>query len=879
MCFTRIAVESNKSLPQVAGLGLRHPAAAFRGLIATMVISLLMVAGDEKAVAQSNQTWNGSADTNWNSSSSNWLSAGVTGAWTSGTAVFPSSLSVAPGNKRAITVVGTQNVTALTVSGTGYSFTGGTLATSISSAQSNWTFSQPTSISSGISATLNSGTLRFNPAATSGATTLSGPVTVVGTGSSALNRFTVNGNGQATFNGSAVSVTEGYMATSGTVLFQNSSLTVTTGTGSVTPATNGLTVTGGTTTIVSSTMNVPWTRIGTTSAALTLTSGTLVSSTAVQLHAGGGNTVTLNLDGGTLQTSVLTIVDNAGGTSNVNFNGSLIGANSASNASDFLAVPVGTGGSNNWRVLAGGAKFDTNGYDITIVQPLVSGTANDGGLSKSGSGTLTLTALSSYVGKTSVLAGTLQANSIGNVNGGSSALGNPSSVANGTIDISEDGSLQYTGSTASTDRRFTLASATSTAFPEVEHVGTGTLTLNGQIDVATPNSGFALSAIQAGSEMVINGLITGSAGNGLFVNHDGKVTLANAANSFIGSTSVYRGVLSIPAIANRGVASPLGTGGITGGIGAVDIAGGSDTYDLTGTLQFTGPAGGSTNRNIYISGAPGFNNGLIVENTIAGQSLALSGTITSAGAVAKLGLSGSGNGVLSGPVVQSGSSSLALTKLGSGIWTITGATTYTGTTNVLAGTLLVNGTIASPTSVAAGGVLGGTGLISGSVSVAGGTVRPAAVGAGQATLAMNALGLDATSTAILAITGTGANQFDALSIATTNGLTYGGLLDLSPSSLGQVPDDTSFALFQFSGSAAGQFAGITPPSLGYYAGLTFTGPDGSGDWFSSSAPNGQQLKFSQSSGQLVVVVPEPGLAVVGIAAAWVFALRRRMAAR
>src|SRR5262249_5425048 len=55
-----------------------------------------------------------------------------------------------------------------------------------------------------------------------------------------------------------------------------------------------------------------------------------------------------------------------------------------------------------------------------------------------------------------------------------------------------------------------------------------------------------------------------------------------------------------------------------------------------------------------------------------------------------------------------------------GTWDLTGADTYTGSTKVNAGTLLVDGSLASPVTVAAGASLGGSGgTVAGAVAVSG----------------------------------------------------------------------------------------------------------------------------------------------------------------
>ena len=64
------------------------------------------------------------------------------------------------------------------------------------------------------------------------------------------------------------------------------------------------------------------------------------------------------------------------------------------------------------KVKIGGAVIDTNGFDVGLSQPLLHdmslGGTLDGGLTKIGTGILTMTATSSYTGNTIVKAGTLE---------------------------------------------------------------------------------------------------------------------------------------------------------------------------------------------------------------------------------------------------------------------------------------------------------------------------------------------------------------------------------------------------------------------------------------------------------------------------------------
>ncbi|RYD37048.1 MAG: hypothetical protein EOP87_04310, partial [Verrucomicrobiaceae bacterium] len=105
----------------------------------------------------------------------------------------------------------------------------------------------------------------------------------------------------------------------------------------------------------------------------------------------------INLDGGSLTATA--VVDDAAGTSSFNFNGGQLIAGTGANAIFMNAIDTVT-------VKAGGAKIDSNGNNITINPALLAGTGN-GGLTKSGAGTLTLAGANTYSGNTAVNAGTL----------------------------------------------------------------------------------------------------------------------------------------------------------------------------------------------------------------------------------------------------------------------------------------------------------------------------------------------------------------------------------------------------------------------------------------------------------------------------------------
>jgi len=135
------------------------------------------------------------------------------------------------------------------------------------------------------------------------------------------------------------------------------------------------------------------------------------TSGLVDLNFAGGAAAnnTFNLNGGTLTVAqVITTSNN--GTAAFNFNGGTLKASNTSAA----FVDLG-GATQSAKVRNGGAIIDSNGFDVTIGQALVHSdiggdNAVDGGLTKKGTGSLTLTGTHTYTGATSVEAGSLVIN-------------------------------------------------------------------------------------------------------------------------------------------------------------------------------------------------------------------------------------------------------------------------------------------------------------------------------------------------------------------------------------------------------------------------------------------------------------------------------------
>jgi len=349
--------------------------------------------------------------------------------------------------------------------------------------------------------------------------------------------------------------------------------------------------------------------------------------------------------------------------------------------------------SGSGQVQLNGPAYLSTSFAGSTLANLIAGV---GSLTKEGAGTLTLSGANTYTGATTVSAGILKAG-IASVANTSGALGNNSAV--------------------------TLANIAGVA-----------------LDITGYNT-------QIGS-------LTGGGGTG------GNVTLGGATLTVGGdgtSPPAYAGVIS-------------GTSGLTKIGGGTQTLSGANTYGgvtkvNAGTLQFAKktslynntPASWTAANIVVDSGATlALNVGGTNEFAASDLTTLLNGTHLGAstgttglksGSILGLDTTNAGGGsftystVIANP--NSGANVLGLTKRGTGQVVLDQANTYTGPTTVSAGTLLVNGSLASGSTVTvAGGTLGGTGTINGPVIVdLAGTLAP---GASIDTLEVGATTLNGT---------------------------------------------------------------------------------------------------------------------------------------
>jgi autotransporter-associated beta strand protein len=239
---------------------------------------------------------------------------------------------------------------------------------------------------------------------------------------------------------------------------------------------------------------------------------------------------------------------------------------------------------------------------------------------------------------------------------------------------------------------------------------------------------------------------------------------------------------------------------------------------------------------------------------------------------------------------NSGPGTVGVSVVGGNIWTLAGNNTYTGVTTV-SGKLLLTGNINSASAVTSTGYIGGTGTFGGAVTITSGTLAPGGLsGTGGiitdsiGALTVQSLSLGSAATTELTITGSTSGLYDQL--LGSSALDYGGTLALTMNTQASYDDFTTFNLFSGFTSTSGTLGGITLNAAGTdFAGLTFTQDGSTGDWYTgwiATGGDGQQLKFSQSTGTLTVV-PEPSTIVFAgigmVMFGWSTWTRRRSKAR
>ena len=232
---------------------------------------------------------------------------------------------------------------------------------------------------------------------------------------------------------------------------------------------------------------------------------------------------------------------------------------------------------------------------------------------------------------------------------------------------------------------------------------TADTTLNGKIilgGVGTAGNGADIGATAAGVTLTVNAIIEGGATNNIdFWSAPAGVTILNGANTFSGQVAIAGQIVQVTSINSVVGGTASSSLGAPTTVNEGTIRFGQLNNSVTGTLRYVG-SGETTDRVISLQGTSG---GAVIDQSGTGL-LKFTSDLTATGAGSKtLTLQGStaGTGEIGGAIVDNGGTNLtSVLKAGTGLWSLSGASTYTGTTTVNGGTLAisgVNGTTLSPT--------------------------------------------------------------------------------------------------------------------------------------------------------------------------------------
>lgn len=466
-----------------------------------------------------------------------------------------------------------------------------------------------------------------------------------------------------------------------------------------------------------------------------LGSGTLTANAGTQLDSNAavtlGNAAILNGNLTVVGSNALTLNGVIGGTGGLikngaanltlggnnaflcpvalNAGGLILGSNSALgfgtlNAAGGTTLDTATGSSANNAVNLAGNLGVGGTADLTLA-----GTINGAGsLSKNGAANLTLSGNNNFLGGIALNAGTLTAGSstalgLGNLTvAGAAALGSNSAVSLGN-NVMLNANLSNTGS-----NNLTLGGVLSGAGGLIKN-GASNLTLNG---INTFSGGTTLNA---GTLTLGSGSSVGS----------GALTVAGASTLDGSSPLVLANNFNVNANLTLAGNNNLTLGGVIAGAGTLTKNGLADVT-LAGNNTFSGAVDVMSGSLTTLSSTALGNNATVNLGGGAALNLGASGGLAS--------LTGSGTALIgTGSTLSLGGSNVSstfagilsgdggLSKLGSGSLILSGISDLTGNTNVNAGTLQVNGSLASANVlVNSGGTLGGSGTLTGAVTVADG---------------------------------------------------------------------------------------------------------------------------------------------------------------
>ncbi|HOW58748.1 MAG TPA: autotransporter domain-containing protein [Candidatus Omnitrophota bacterium] len=582
----------------------------------------------------------------------------------------------------------------------------------------------------------------------------------------------------------------------------------------------------------------------------------LTKSGAGTLTLSGANTYTgaTTISAGTLSLGTADVISNASAVTVAG--GAFLDMNGVSETIGSLAgngtVTSGSGTLSSVTLTAGGDNTST--VFSGVIENGSGGSADTVGLTKAGSGALTLSGVNTFTGVTTMTAGTLSVATIGN-GGASGNLGQATNAAANLV--FNGGTLQYTGTTASTDRNFTIntdktatidvttnnltmsgsAVATNGALTKT---GAGTLTLSGT------NLYTGTTTVSGGTLVLTGGAAIADSG-AVSLNNTAGATLQLNANETIGSLAgggASGGNVNLQSFTlTTGDTNNTTYAGIMSGTGGLTKSG-TGTLVLTGTNTFSGVttlSNGTVSVGTIGNGGEAGNLGQAT-NAAAnlvfdGGTLSYTGSTAStdrnftivAGKTAVFNIT-TNNLTLSG---ASGATTGGLTKTGAGTLTLAGANLYTGATTVNAGTLNLNESLTTSSGLVFGG--NGTVVLADSKNITPAVTNTSGSAAGTLTLSGTSTvtgQVGAAGNAALAAVNAGATgktaTFAGDVYATTTSVTGTGTVDLNGSLTGTT--------LNFAGDGTVNLADNKTITAAITTGTTNTGTLQAGD---GSTINGQ----------------------------------------
>ena len=568
---------------------------------------------------------------------------------------------------------------------------------------------------------------------------------------------------------------------------------------------------------------------------LTITNGSFFNGVIQDGGIGSGTGGSLVIAGGASQalggvntyTGSTTIM--AGGTLSLSSLGSIASSSGLNLTGSGATFDIsGNSGNQTIKDLSGvaGSMIQLGANSLTV------GTANStsfagsvegsGGLTKIGTGTLTLSGANAYSGGTIVNAGTLQISGAGTLG----ASGGATTINGGTLDLG--------GTTQTQNGGLTLTGGT---------LQNGTLSSSGTFDMRAGSVSAAL------------------AGTGPLQKTTTDTVTLSGANTYSGATSVSAGTLQAGALNSfssssafsvasgatlglnnfsQTIGSLAGAGSVT--LGSATLATGNDNTSTTFSGTISG-AGGLTKigtGTLTLSGANSYSGG----TTIAGGTLSLAnnqalgtGALTTTGSVVDY---ANGVSIANAIIINSNTTQLSVTtgsatqagaiselngprpleKIGAGTLVLSGISTYSGPTTISGGALVVTGSIAnSALTIGSGATLTGTGTVGATTIASGGTFAPGPTGTpGSMTINGN---LAFQSGAIYVVQVNPANASSANAIA-GGSASLAGTVQAAFASGSYVT--RNYTILSAAGGLSGTFGGLSTSNLpaGFTANLGYT---------------------------------------------------------